>query len=67
MVVAGPGLEVDDAVLAPLMLLHRLLAVELLPADVALKGSVIPMGSLMNLNSSNILYVCMYIMYVYAC
>jgi hypothetical protein len=45
----GPGLEVDDAVLAPLVLLHGLLPVELLVADVALERPVVAMGALVNL------------------
>ena len=48
----GKGLEqlgVDDAVLAPLVLLHRLLPEKLLPANVALKGTVVAMGSLVHL------------------
>jgi hypothetical protein len=46
----GPLLEVDDAVLAPLVLLHRLLAVELLVTDVALERAVVAMSALVNLN-----------------
>ena len=44
-----PGLEVNDAMLAPLVLLHRLLTVELLLADVAFEGPVVPVGALVNL------------------
>ena len=44
-----PGLEVDDAVLAPLVLLHRLLPVELLVANVALEGPVVAVRPLVHL------------------
>ncbi len=44
------SLEVDDSVLPPLVLLHGLLAVELLVADVALEGTVVPVGPLMDLS-----------------
>ena len=47
--VVGPGLEVDDAVLPPLVLLHGLLPVELLVADVALEGPVVSMRPLVYL------------------
>ena len=40
----------DNAVLTPLMLLHWLFSVEFLVANVALKRSIIPMRSLMDLN-----------------
>lgn len=40
----------DDSVLTPLVLLHRLFAVELLVANVALEGSVIAVSPLMDLN-----------------
>ena len=42
-------LGVDDAVLAPLVLLHRLLPEKLLPANVALEGTVVATGSLVHL------------------
>lgn len=58
--VVGPGLEVDDPVLAPLVLLHGLLSVEFLVAYVALEGSVIPMGSLVNLKQTK-QYIIQYI------
>ncbi len=43
------GLEVDDPVLAPLVLLHRFLPVELLMADVALERAIVPVSALVNL------------------
>ena len=39
----------DDAVLPPLVLLHWLLAVELLVADVALERAVVAVGALVDL------------------
>ena len=42
-------LGVDDAMLAPLMFLHGLLPEKLLPANVALEGTVVAMGSLVHL------------------
>ena len=44
-----PGLEVDDAVLAPLVLLHWLFPVEFLVTDVALEGPVVAMRPLVHL------------------
>lgn len=38
----------DNAMLTPLMLLHGLFAVEFLVANVALKGSIVAMSSLMD-------------------
>ena len=43
------GLEVYDAVLAPLVLLHGFFPVELLVADVALEGSIVSMSPFMDL------------------
>jgi hypothetical protein len=45
----GPGLEVDDAVLAPLVLLHGLLPVKLLVADVALERAAVAVRALVDL------------------
>ena len=44
-----PGLEVDDAVLAPLVFLHWLFPVEFLVADVALERPVVAMRPLVHL------------------
>ena len=43
------GLEMDDAVLAPLVLLHRLFTVELLVANVAFERSIVSMRSFVHL------------------
>ena len=45
----GSGLVVPDAVLPPLVLLHRLLAEELLMADIALERTVVAVSPLVNL------------------
>lgn len=44
----GSGLVVPDAVLPPLVLLHRLLAEELLMADIALERTVVAVSPLVN-------------------
>ena len=44
----------NDGVLSPLVLLHRLLAVEFLLADVAFKGSMVSVGSFMDLKHDDI-------------
>jgi hypothetical protein len=43
---------VDNAVLPPLVLLHGLLPVEFLMADVALEGPVISVGALVYLHTA---------------
>ena len=47
----GSGLVVPDAVLPPLVLLHRLLAEELLMADIALERTVVAVSPLVNLQA----------------
>ena len=43
----------NNGVLSPLVLLHRLLAVEFLLADVAFKGSMVSVGSFVDLKHQN--------------
>ena len=43
----------NNRVLSPLVLLHRLLAVELLLADVTFKGSMVGVGSFVDLKHHN--------------
>jgi hypothetical protein len=48
-----PGFELCDAVLPPLVLLHGLLPIKLLMADVALERPVIAMSALVDLKLIN--------------
>ena len=52
--VGWPRFKVDDGMLSPLMLLHWLLAVKLLLADVTFEGPVVSVRSLVNLAKGDV-------------